>query len=53
MSRHYCFRCGREFDPVRSDQMYCSKRCRLKEYESRRKAASKDRKADKYAGNGN
>lgn len=35
MSR--CWMCNGAFDPVRSDQMFCSKRCRVKYYRDRRR----------------
>lgn len=30
----YCFRCGQKFTASKSDQMFCSKSCRLKHYAS-------------------
>lgn len=27
-----CFECGRQFHAVRKDQMFCSKKCRIKHY---------------------
>lgn len=39
-----CFRCGRKFDPVRSDQMYCSKACRVRHYAEVRKAISLEKR---------
>lgn len=32
--RNNCFNCGCKFDAVRSDQLFCSKRCRYKYYHS-------------------
>lgn len=29
---NYCFHCGHKFNPTRTDQIFCSKRCRLKYY---------------------
>jgi len=43
MKYNKCFRCDRKFVPVRSDQMYCSKRCRLLYYKSVRDSIRKDR----------
>lgn len=31
-----CVRCGQNFIPKRSDQMYCTKRCRMLEYKANR-----------------
>lgn len=31
---NFCVKCGRKFSPSRSDQMYCSKKCRYKHYHS-------------------
>ena len=42
--QYECFCCGRKFDPVRSDQMFCSKACRLKHYAEVRKALADERK---------
>ena len=39
-----CFRCGKKFDPVRSDQMFCSKACRLKHYSEVRRALAAENK---------
>ena len=37
MSKDYrCIRCGNHFYPIRSDQQYCSKRCRIKHYREMR-----------------
>ena len=44
MKHNVCFRCGRKFAPVRSDQMYCCKACLLKQYASVRKALAEDKK---------
>lgn len=44
MKYNFCFWCGRKFDPVRSDQMYCCKACRLKQYASVRRALAEDKK---------
>ena len=30
MTKNTCFNCGQKFDAVRSDQLFCSKRCRYK-----------------------
>lgn len=40
---NHCFRCGQRFTPVRSNQMYCTKRCRLLDYnEKKRKPKCSD-----------
>ena len=39
-----CFRCGKKFDPVRSDQLFCSKACRLKHYSEVRRALAAENK---------
>lgn len=36
--RNDCFECGRKFTASRSDQMFCSKTCRVKYYRGTTKA---------------
>lgn len=45
--QNVCFRRGRKFDPIRSDQMCWSKACRLKHYDEVRRALA-DEKKPKY-----
>lgn len=37
-----CNRCGNKYWPNRSDQMYCSKGCRLREYSETAKVIRED-----------
>lgn len=37
-----CNRCGNKYWPSRSDQMYCSKGCRLREYSETSKVIRED-----------
>lgn len=48
---NFCFRCGRKFEPMRSDQKYCSRRCRLLEYREMSKASRENDKQSKLAEN--
>ncbi|WP_187288907.1 hypothetical protein [Clostridium sp. BNL1100] len=42
---NYCVKCNQKFRPVRSDQLYCCKGCRLRYYKSIRQSIAKDKKA--------
>ncbi len=44
-----CFHCGEKFIPIRSDQMYCCKRCRLQQYKLQRKCKKKNERELCYA----
>jgi hypothetical protein len=39
-SRHWCDECHEPFRPRRSDQLFCSHRCRQRAYKSRKRAAA-------------
>lgn len=48
---NYCIGCGRKFHPVRSDQMFHSKRCRLNHYKPNKrdiKCSECGNRSDKY-----
>lgn len=38
VQKNRCLQCGQKFNPVRSDQMFCSRRCRAKYHRGTTKA---------------
>lgn len=51
MAEKYCFQCGNRFNPIRSDQMYCSSECRINSYKPHKRdvtCSDCSNRSDKY-----